>query len=162
VSFRTRLFLASTLAVLVPLAVLALGVRREMDRRLGDESRRRGAAAVERLGADLVLERERIAARLDDGFLDATALMEYLIQRGVPMRSGHEIVGKLVAHCEAGGRKLSDLTLVEMHGACDAIGEDVFNVLGAANAAAALCSYGSGGPEQVATRLAHWINRLRP
>jgi signal transduction histidine kinase len=65
VSFRGRLFLASTLAVLVPLAVLALGVRREMDRRLGDESRRRGAVAVERLGADLVLERERIAARLD-------------------------------------------------------------------------------------------------
>ncbi|HEY7611976.1 MAG TPA: HAMP domain-containing sensor histidine kinase [Gemmatimonadales bacterium] len=64
-SFRGRLFLASTLAVLVPLAVLALGVRREMDRRLGDESRRRGAVAVERLGADLVLERERIAARLD-------------------------------------------------------------------------------------------------
>jgi hypothetical protein len=65
VSFRARLFFASTLAVLVPLAVLALGVRREMDRRLGDESRRRGAAAVERLGAELALERERIAARLD-------------------------------------------------------------------------------------------------
>jgi two-component system, NtrC family, nitrogen regulation sensor histidine kinase NtrY len=63
-SFRGRLFLASTLAVLVPLAVLALGVRREMDRRLGDESRRRGAAAIERLGADLALEHERVAARL--------------------------------------------------------------------------------------------------
>ena len=63
-SFRGRLFLASTLAVLVPLAVLALGVRREMDRRLGDESRRRGAAAIERLGADIALERERVAARL--------------------------------------------------------------------------------------------------
>jgi signal transduction histidine kinase len=64
-SFRGRLFLASTLAVLVPLAVLALGVRQEMDRRLGDESHRRGAAAVERLGAALALERERLAARLD-------------------------------------------------------------------------------------------------
>jgi hypothetical protein len=41
------------------------------------------------------------------------------------------------------------------------IGEDVFDVLGAANAAAALCSYGSGGPEQVARRLAEWQERLK-
>jgi signal transduction histidine kinase len=65
VSFRARLFLVSTFAVLVPLAVLALGVRREMDRRLGDESRRRGGAAVGRLGAELAREREGIVARLD-------------------------------------------------------------------------------------------------
>jgi signal transduction histidine kinase len=65
VSFRARLFLVSTLAVLVPLAVLAFGVRREMDRRLGDEGRRRGAAAVGRLGVELARERERVMARLE-------------------------------------------------------------------------------------------------
>jgi signal transduction histidine kinase len=64
-TFRGRLFLVSTFAVLLPLAVLALGVRREMDRRLGDESRRRGAAAVSRLGAELAREREGVVARLD-------------------------------------------------------------------------------------------------
>jgi signal transduction histidine kinase len=65
VSFRRRLFMIWTLGVLVPLAVLALGVRREIDRRLGDESRRRGAAAVHRLAAKLAGERERLVARLD-------------------------------------------------------------------------------------------------
>jgi signal transduction histidine kinase len=65
VSFRARLFLVSTLAVLVPLTVLAFGVRREMDRRLGDEARRRGSAAVGRLGVELARERERIVARLE-------------------------------------------------------------------------------------------------
>jgi signal transduction histidine kinase len=65
VSFRARLFLISTFAVLVPLAVLALGVRREMDRRLGDESRRRGSAAAGRLGAEIAREREAVVARLD-------------------------------------------------------------------------------------------------
>lgn len=63
-SFRGRLFLASTVAVLVPLAVLAFGVRREMDRRLGDEAHRRVSAAVERLEADLSREQDRVAARL--------------------------------------------------------------------------------------------------
>jgi two-component system, NtrC family, nitrogen regulation sensor histidine kinase NtrY len=47
VSFRARLFLLTAVAVLVPLTVLALGVRR-----------------VQALGADIALERERIAARL--------------------------------------------------------------------------------------------------
>ena len=59
-SFRARLFLAISLALLVPLTVLALGVRREMDRRLGDEARRRGDAAVRSLAAELARERERV------------------------------------------------------------------------------------------------------
>jgi signal transduction histidine kinase len=64
VSFRARLFLATSFAVLVPLTVLALGVRREMDRRLNEESRRRGNAAVQALGTELAREQERVAARL--------------------------------------------------------------------------------------------------
>jgi signal transduction histidine kinase len=64
VSFRARLFLATSFAVLVPLSVLALGVRREMDRRLDQESRRRGGAAVQALGTELARERERVVGRL--------------------------------------------------------------------------------------------------
>ena len=44
------------------------------------------------LAAALVREtrfrEEVIAARLEDGFLDATTLMEHLIAQGVPMRCG--------------------------------------------------------------------------
>src|SRR3954447_11893400 len=40
------------------------------------------------------LKRDVIAARLEDGFLDATTLMEYCISQGVPMRAAHEAVGK--------------------------------------------------------------------
>ena len=61
------------------------------------------AASLE-LAAALVREtkfrREVIAARLEDGFLDATTLMEFLVKQGVPMRSAHEAVGKLVRQCE--------------------------------------------------------------
>jgi two-component system nitrogen regulation sensor histidine kinase NtrY len=64
VSFRTRLFLATSLAVLVPLTVLALGIRREMDRRLSDESRHRGEAALGSLRAEVEREHEGLLARL--------------------------------------------------------------------------------------------------
>ena len=72
-SFRTRLFLATCLAVLVPLTVLALGVRREMDRRLTAESRRRGEAALQALDTELARERERVATRLTALTADLTA-----------------------------------------------------------------------------------------
>jgi argininosuccinate lyase len=106
------------------------------------------------------LQTERIDARLEEGFLDATALMEYLIKQGVPMRSGHEIVGKLVRTCESRGCRLADLKLNELQAVCDKIKTDVQNVLGARNAVKALASYGSGGPLAVQDRLREWKARL--
>jgi argininosuccinate lyase len=84
-------------------------------------------------GAELQVD--RINEKIDEGFLDATALMEYLIKRGVPMRTGHGTVGKL-------------------------IDESVYNVLGTHNAVAALQSYGSGGKAPVEEQIAFWQGRL--
>ncbi|MCA9116922.1 MAG: argininosuccinate lyase, partial [Planctomycetaceae bacterium] len=109
-------------------------------------------------GAELVTE--RIDARLEDGFLDATALMEYLIRQGVPMRTGHETVGRLVAQCEKANCRLQDLSLEQLQAACDRIDESVYQVLGTRNAVAALNSYGSGGKEPVAAQVARWKERL--
>lgn len=106
------------------------------------------------------LKRDAIEARLEDGFLDATALMEYLIKKGVPMRTGHETVGKLVAKCDAHQQRLDDLSLDDLKDACPLIEEDVRNILGTRNAMRALQSYGSGGEESVSARLAEWKQRL--
>jgi len=64
VSFRTRLFLAILVAVLLPLAALTLGVRREMDRRLTREYEARVTAAASALEASLARESANVAARL--------------------------------------------------------------------------------------------------
>src|SRR5438067_539382 len=52
---------------------------------------------------------DAIAARLEDGFLDATTLMEFLVAQGLPMRQAHEAVGKLVRLCEERRCRLADL-----------------------------------------------------
>ncbi|MEQ9408354.1 MAG: argininosuccinate lyase [Fuerstiella sp.] len=106
------------------------------------------------------LQRESISSRLEDGFLDATALMEYLIKKGVPMRTGHETVGQLVARCEAAGCRLQDLSLEDLQQACGLIEQDVYSVLGTKNAMKALQSYGSGGEQPVADRLQAWKTAL--
>ncbi len=106
------------------------------------------------------LRRERIAERLDEGFLDATTLMEYLIRQGVPQRTGHEVVGKLVSLCEQRACKLADLPASDLSAACPAIGPDVKDSLGVENAVKAFQSYGSTAPGEVERQLSDWRARL--
>ena len=115
-------------------------------------------AAVVVLGASL--NRERIADRLDEGFLDATTLMEYLILKGVPQRTGHEVVGKLVSLCERRRCRLADLSPDDFAAASPAIGPDVAGALGVANAVRAFRSYGSTAPAEVDRQLGIWRERL--
>lgn len=110
--------------------------------------------------ANAELNQGRIQARIEEGFLDATALMEYLIKIGVPMRTGHEIVGKLVATCESRGCRLADLSLSELQEVSPAVQQDIYNVLGAENAAKALVTFGSGGTGPVREQLAVWKRRV--
>jgi signal transduction histidine kinase len=63
-SFRARLFIAFGATLLIPLGVLALGVRREMAGRLTAENARRADAAVNALRDELGRESADIAARL--------------------------------------------------------------------------------------------------
>ncbi|RMG39285.1 MAG: argininosuccinate lyase [Planctomycetota bacterium] len=106
------------------------------------------------------LQPDRIAERIEEGFLDATSLMEYLIRKGVPMRAAHETVGRLVAECERRGVRLADLPLEALRAVDSRIDEDVYQVLGSRNAAMALRSLGGGSPAVVAERLAEWEKRL--
>ena len=61
--------------------------------------------------AQLRFNREAMAAAVRGGFLTATDLADYLAQRGMPFRSAHEVVGRIVAHCEKAGTSLWDLDL---------------------------------------------------
>jgi argininosuccinate lyase len=110
------------------------------------------------------LRREVIASRLDAGFLDATTLMEGLIARGVPMRSAHETVGKLVRECEQRKCRLVDLPDemfdAALGGSATGAGASLKATLGVANALAAFKSYGSTAPAEVAKQLAEWKERL--
>ena len=105
-------------------------------------------AAVVVDGAEL--RADRIAARLDDGFLDATTLMEYLIQQGRPPAHGAtRSIGQLVGLCEQRGcRRLADLPDDELSEAHPTLGPGVKDVLGVANAVKAFRSYGSTARER--------------
>ena len=109
------------------------------------------------------LRRDRIAERLDEGFLDATTLMEYLIRKGVPQRTGHEVVGKLVSLCEQRACKLADLPASDLSAACPAIGPDVKESLGRrerGEGVPVVWIDGAGGGREAAYKLADKIGPL--
>src|SRR5262249_31599812 len=110
--------------------------------------------------AETRFNQERVASRLEDGFLDATTLMEFLIRKGVPMRAAHEGVGKLVRHCEEKKCRLADLHADDFEAIAPRGGAEVRSVLGVANALAAFQSYGSTAPVEVQKQLTAWQQRL--
>ena len=105
------------------------------------------------------LRREVIASRIEDGFLDATTLMEALIAAGVPMRSAHEAVGTLVKECERRRCRLVDLPAEEFEKAAPGA-KAVREKLGVANAVAAFRSSGSTAPAEVRRQLDEWKKRV--
>jgi argininosuccinate lyase len=107
-----------------------------------------------------VLNRDAIADRLDRGHLDATTLMEHLIQRGVPQRTAHGMVGGLVRLAIERGCRLADLPVQEFRQACAELGEEVYGVLGPKRAVEAMQSYGSTGPDQVRRQIETWRKRI--
>lgn len=52
---------------------------------------------------------DRLRAALERGHLCATDLADYLVQRGLPFRQAHHVVGALVREAEARGLELSEL-----------------------------------------------------
>jgi argininosuccinate lyase len=112
------------------------------------------------LVAGAQLNRPAIAERLDRGYLDATTLMEYLIRRGIPQRTAHGIVGRLVRTAMDQGVRLSDLSLDEFRKAHADLDQSVYEVLGADKAVQAMCSYGSTAPAEVKKQIERWKQRV--
>lgn len=102
----------------------------------------------------------KIAAGLDGGFLDATALAEYLVRKGLAFRQAHGIVGALVAHCDREGKPLAQLSTDEFKQHASVIEDDVYDHLGAANVVRRYVSLGSAGPKGVREQIAHWKQHL--
>ena len=84
-----------------------------------------GCLAVARSVVDgLTLNRDRAAAAAS-GLLLATDVADYLVERGVPFRRAHEIVGALVRKLVAQERDFCSLSVDEWRAASEHFGPDV-------------------------------------
>ncbi len=105
---------------------------------------------------------DRMLAACDGGFLDATALAEYLVQKKMPFRQAHHVVGELVARADRQGKQLREMPLEQLRAASEVIGKDVYGWLGAENVVRRYASEGSAGTRSLSKSLKTWQQRLRP
>ena len=112
------------------------------------------------LVARTTFKKDRAAQACEKGHLDATSLVEYLVQRGLPFREAHGIVGAAVRQAAAQGANLSELTLEELRSSSELIEQDVFQVLGVRNVVDSYRSRGSSSPAEVERQIEHWKSVL--
>lgn len=105
----------------------------------------------------ITLNEARIKTALGQGFLLATELADYLVLKGIPFRSGHEMTGELVLLAQTQGKQLEDLTLEEFRSVCPAIESDIYAVLTCEKAVDAKNIWGGTATVQVQAQ----ISRLK-
>ncbi len=107
-----------------------------------------------------ILQRESIASRLAEGYLDATTVMEHMIRKGMPQRTAHHLVGALVAAAIRRKVPLEKLTDEEIQAIDPNLDGDFRKICGVSGAVSAYQSYGSSQPEQVRMQIQHWSREL--
>jgi argininosuccinate lyase len=115
----------------------------------------RGLTAMTGLLATATWKPARMQAAADTSFVAAVDLAEWLVQRGMPFRQAHNLVGALVR--DADERHVPLAELVEAH---PALGAEAVELLAPGVAVTRRTSPGGAGPGPVATQLLRFTRRL--
>jgi len=102
----------------------------------------------------LTFDRHRMARACADGFLNATDLADHLVQRGMPFRQAHEVVGAAVQYCVKNGKRLEELKVEELLGFSKLLDEGSLEYISLENCLRRRTSTGGTAPERVADQIA--------
>ncbi len=78
------------------------------------------------LVGEIKVKKERMMAAAQNGLMNATDLADYLVGRGMPFRSAHALVGKIVRACLERGCRIEELPLKELKRFSPRIERDVY------------------------------------
>ena len=107
------------------------------------------------------VNREVLLHAAQQGYATATDLADYLVQKKVPFRDAHEVVGKTVKYAIEQKKKLDELNLYELQKFSPSISDDVFNILSVEGSVASKNTYGGTSPFQVIAQIKLAKERLK-
>jgi len=84
---------------------------------------------MSRLLGGVSFHKEAMRKAVDQGYLVATDLADYLVTKGVTFRKAHEVAGRMVLYALDRGKELDRLKLEEMKAFWEGIEEDVYEWL---------------------------------
>jgi len=90
----------------------------------------------------IVFKHENMKRALDEGFITATDVADYLSRKGMPFRQSHEVTGKIVGYAEEKGRELLNLHISEYQMFSNLFDEDLYNFIALDGSIGSRKSYG--------------------
>ncbi len=105
--------------------------------------------ALSGLIPNIAAKPENMRKAAESGFSTATDLADYLVKKGLPFRTAHDLVGSIVKRAITMGKRLDEMSLSELSADTDLIGEDIYKVLTAEGSVASRDHYGGTAPQQV-------------
>jgi argininosuccinate lyase len=109
---------------------------------------------------EVTVNRKVCATAAGDPALLATDLADYLVNKGMPFRQAHHVVGSAVALAEKSGKLLSQLTVAEFKALHATFSEDVLECFNLAKAMEKRNLIGAPGTKEVPRQLERWKSRL--
>jgi argininosuccinate lyase len=102
----------------------------------------------------LTFRTDRMRRAAGENFATATDLADYLVKKGLAFRQAHGVVGKIVRFCEAEGKALDGLSLVELRRFSPLFQDDAKDALTVEASLRARAATGGTAPESVRRSLA--------
>lgn len=97
---------------------------------------------------------QNIEEKIKNGFMLAVDLADYLVQKGLPFREAHKIVGKIIRYCIENKKSLFELKLSEFQKFKKKIDNDVYKILNYKNSIESKISYGGTSTDNVLRQIA--------
>ena len=104
--------------------------------------------------ASLTFRTDRMRRAAGENFATATDLADYLVRKGLPFRQAHVLVGQIVRFCEAEGKSLDGLQVVELRRFSPLFNDDAKDALTVEASLRARALTGGTAPEAVRRSLA--------
>lgn len=77
----------------------------------------------------ITVNKDNLRKAVKAGFLNATEVADYLVNKGIAFRDAHKIVGEIVLLCESKGVAIEDLSLEELKNVNENFTEDIFDFI---------------------------------
>ncbi|MEW8955669.1 argininosuccinate lyase [Clostridium sp.] len=84
---------------------------------------------MERIISTMKVNHGKMREAVKVGFLNATEVADYLVNKGLAFRDAHKVVGEIVIYCEEKNKVIEDLNLEELKSFHECFNEDVYDFI---------------------------------
>jgi argininosuccinate lyase len=110
---------------------------------------------------NITVNEERALAAASSGYMNATELADYLVRKGMPFRSAHEVVGKIVMRAIELKQELDQLSIAELREFSPVFDDDVYVALSLEETLKSKSQVGGTSPQLIAAALAQARESLK-